>query len=48
MTFDQFLLILMGPLSVLAVALVIIPLTRWQDQWEARKRAAKEAASHRQ
>ena len=46
MTLDQFLFILMGPASVLLFALVIIVLTRWQDEREARRRAEKDAATH--
>jgi hypothetical protein len=47
MTLDQFLFILLGPLSVVVFALVIVVMTRWQDEREDRKRAAKEAAVHR-
>ena len=37
---------LLGPVFILLVAMVIVVLTRWQDQNEARRRAAK-AAPHR-
>lgn len=39
MTFDQFLFVLIGPLSVFVAALVILVLSRWQDKREARRRA---------
>lgn len=39
MTFDQFLFALLGPLSVLVFAVVILLLTRWQDKREERRRA---------
>jgi hypothetical protein len=41
MTFDQFLFVLLGPLSVLVFALVVMVLTRWQDKHEDRRRAEK-------
>lgn len=41
MTLGQFLFILMGPAFVLVFALVILVLTRWQDQREDRRRAEK-------
>ena len=37
---------LLGPVFILFVAMVIVVLTRWQDQHEARRRAAKAAAPH--
>jgi hypothetical protein len=47
MTLDQFLFILMGPASVLIFAGIIVVLTGWQDEREARRRADKNAATHR-
>jgi hypothetical protein len=47
MTFEQFLFVLMGPVSVLVTALVVFVMTRRQDEREARKRAAKDVAPHR-
>ena len=41
MTFDQFLFVLLGPLSVLVFAGVILLLTRWQDKHEEGRRAEK-------
>ena len=38
---------LLGPVLVLAVALLTVVVTRWQDAREDRRRAAKEAAPHR-
>jgi hypothetical protein len=39
MTFDQFLFVLLGPLSVFVFALVVLVLVRWQDRREDRRRA---------
>jgi hypothetical protein len=46
MTFLQ-IMGLLGPVIILLVSLALVPLTRWQDERERRRRAAKEAASHR-
>lgn len=46
MTFLQ-IMGLLGPVLVLIMALILVVLTRWQDEREDRRRAAKEAASHR-
>jgi len=47
MTLEQFLFVLTGPAFVLVFALVIVALTRWDDEREDRRRAAKDAAAHR-
>ncbi|MEJ2626502.1 MAG: hypothetical protein P8Z80_18925 [Pseudolabrys sp.] len=46
MTFLQ-IMGLLGPVLILVAALAIYGLTRWQDEHEARKRAAERAAAHR-
>ncbi len=38
---------LLTPVLILVVALILVVLTRWQDEREARRRAEKGAASHR-
>ena len=38
---------LLGPVMILVVALIMVVLTRWQDEREARLRAEKSAATHR-
>jgi hypothetical protein len=38
---------LLGPVMILVVALIMVVLTRWQDEREARRRAEKGAATHR-
>jgi hypothetical protein len=47
MTLEQFLSLLIGPGGVLVFALIVLVLTRWQDEREDRRRAAKEAAAQR-
>jgi hypothetical protein len=47
MTLDQFLFVLIGPLSVLVAALIVLVLARWQDAREDRRQATKKAAAHR-
>ena len=47
MTLEQFLFVLTGPALILVFALVMVVLTRWQDEREDRRRAAKDAATHR-
>lgn len=39
--------LLLAPVLVVAFALIIVVLTRWQDGREDRRRVAKEAALHR-
>ena len=41
MTLEQFLFVLMGPVSVLVTALVVFVMTRWEDAREDRRRAEK-------
>jgi hypothetical protein len=38
---------LLAPVLVLVFALIMVVLTRWQDEREQRRRAAKGAATHR-
>jgi hypothetical protein len=39
--------LLLAPVLVVGFALIILVLTRWQDAREDRRRAAKNAATHR-
>jgi hypothetical protein len=39
--------LLLAPVLAVVFALIMVVLTRWQDEREARRRAEKSAAAHR-